>query len=176
MKNEYHIEGDIAIIKVKEGKNGLVDCLIDREDLELVDREGKSYWHMASNGKGKKYVLGYKIENGKRITLRLHRVVMGNPKGKVVDHIHGDTLDNRKKMLRVVTQVENMQNSPKPKNNKTGVKGLYYSTRDNCYYGGIWANKKYNHIGTWKPHQFEEAKKEMEKAYKRLHTYVQEVR
>lgn len=41
----------------------------------------------------------------------LHRLIMNAPKGKVVDHLNHNTLDCRKKNMRVVTQSENCKNS-----------------------------------------------------------------
>lgn len=175
MRNDFKTQGDTTIIFVRDGSLGFFECLIDTEDLDLVSRGCDTSWHMSDNGKGKKYVTGSKKTDGKSRTVKLHRIVMRAPKGKVVDHIEGNTLDNRKHMLRVVTQVENMQNSRKSKNNKSGVRGLYFHSRDNRWIGGIWANKRYYHIGTWKPEEFEVAKAGMEEAYKNLHKYVQEV-
>lgn len=40
----------------------------------------------------------------------LHRLIMEAPKGKVVDHLNHNTLDCRKKNLRIVSQTENCQN------------------------------------------------------------------
>jgi hypothetical protein len=74
--------------------------------------------------KYKELVLGHKIyvslmSNNKYYLLRedrkyIHRLVMGFiPKNLVVDHINGDTLDNRIENLRLVTYKENRQNTDK---------------------------------------------------------------
>jgi hypothetical protein len=176
VKNSYEVRGDITVIFVKKGKYGIYECLIDTEDLSKVDEGCDTNWHLSNNGKGKYYVVGSKRINGKPRTVKLHRVVTSAPKGKVVDHIKGNTLDNRKFMLRVVTQLENNQNSKMQYNNKSGVRGLYFHERDQVWIGQIWSNNKCHHIGSWKPDQFEVAKAEMEKARKKLHKYAQEVK
>jgi len=42
----------------------------------------------------------------------LHRYIFGEiPKGMVVDHINGDTLDNRRRNLRITTRAVNRSNN-----------------------------------------------------------------
>lgn len=43
---------------------------------------------------------------------RMHRVLLNPPHGKEVDHINGNTLDNRRDNLRVVTHAINGKNTP----------------------------------------------------------------
>lgn len=62
----------------------------------------------------------------KRGTISLHRWVMGNPIGLQIDHINRNTLDNRKSNLRIVTCQENSRNKGNYKNNKSGIKNIYY--------------------------------------------------
>lgn len=59
-----------------------------------------------------------------RKRVSLHRLVMGAPDGFDVDHINGDTLDNRKSNLRICSRSQNMANRKTNKNNKTGYKGV----------------------------------------------------
>ena len=49
-------------------------------------------------------------QHGKYRMIYLHRLIMGEPKGMVVDHINRDPLDNRKENLRVVTHQQNCCN------------------------------------------------------------------
>lgn len=55
----------------------------------------------------------------------LHRLLMGNPAGKDVDHINGDILDNRKDNLRAVSRSINNMNSPAI-HSSSGYRGVIF--------------------------------------------------
>jgi hypothetical protein len=59
-----------------------------------------------------------------RKTIVLARLLMGFPKGLMIDHINGDTLDNRKGNLRQATPRQNAQNSKKKTSNTSGFSGV----------------------------------------------------
>ena len=94
-------------IKLWKNSNELSDiyAVVDDEDYEkVVEAIGKRKWYVHDNGSTKDYAMsGCRRQS-------IHRVVMDNPKGMCVDHINGDTLDNRKQNLRICTKAQNSQN------------------------------------------------------------------
>ena len=46
-----------------------------------------------------------------------------------VDHISGDTSDNRKQNLRIVTIQDNMKNLQKKSNNTSGIRGVSFDKK-----------------------------------------------
>ncbi len=78
----------------------------------LLDYEDWVKWGTTTfirDNKG--YVINDTGKGDTRKVWNLHRELMGNPEGLVVDHINGDTLDNRRYNLRVCTVKENVRNS-----------------------------------------------------------------
>lgn len=66
-----------------------------------------------------------------------------------IDHINGNTTDNRLVNLRSVTHHENMMNRKTPKHNTTGFKGVSL-TRDGNYRATIHADGEFYHLGTFR--------------------------
>jgi hypothetical protein len=66
--------------------------------------------------------------DGKRHSTRVHTVILGKTaRGYVVDHINGDTLDNRRSNLRVVTQSRNMiDRHLRYRRNTSGIRGVWF--------------------------------------------------
>ena len=72
------------IFKIKGGS-----CLIDKDDLSKVNH---LKWYISKTADGHRYAKNIL----KRKSVYLHRLVTGAEKGQLVDHINGNTIDNRK--------------------------------------------------------------------------------
>jgi acid phosphatase class B len=115
----------------------------DKADEELVSQH---VWSTPPDGYVKEY--WQKKIDGKRIAkvVYMHRLIMNAQKGEIVDHINGDTRDNRRSNLRIVNKSHNALNSPKIRN-KTGYRCVGWSNKMQKYTSRIHVNKKSIHIG-----------------------------
>lgn len=102
------------------------DIIIDAEDLDKVSGCDWKVDKQALQKIGSVYfIFCYKKDRKTHADL-FHRKIMGfvSGDGRIVDHINGDTLDNRKCNLRECTRTENNQNARKRKDNTSGYKGV----------------------------------------------------
>ena len=94
---------------------------IDKEDWEEISKKyGKPY--LNQNG----YVVVQKMIDGKKKTLRVHRIIMNAQPGHEVDHINRYRTDNRRCNLRICTISENRRNSGNRRHNTSGYRGVSY--------------------------------------------------
>lgn len=93
-------------------------ALVDDEDFNLVN---ETEWFIS----GRKYASATKKVGGAWKAIYLHKVIMPSKGELVVDHINGDTLDNRKSNLRICTKHQNIINAGKRKDNSSGFRGVY---------------------------------------------------
>lgn len=116
-------------------------------DLEDAEKCKEHKWYLKQSAKGKVYVQ-------KRMgRIHLSHFVTGfvKEKGMVVDHINGDTLDNRKENLRIVTHQQNMMNQRVlPSNNTSGVIGVGWNKENSCWDAQIKYNQIMYHLGSYK--------------------------
>lgn len=111
--------------------------LVDNEDYFKLNIRNWHYFNGYAHGK---------INNK---TVRMHRLVMNLQVGDglEIDHINGNKLDNRKINLRIVTHMQNMWNTPRFKNSRTGYKGV--SERNGKFRVRISVNNKNVDLGQY---------------------------
>lgn len=84
--------------------------------------------------------------------IKIHRYILNCPKNLVVDHINGDTFDNRVSNIRICTVSDNNKNSCIRKGKKTSrYKGVYRRNnyKKNPFVVKMQVNNKYYHIGCY---------------------------
>ncbi|MGJ3351607.1 HNH endonuclease [Morganella sp. Je.2.23] len=64
-----------------------------------------------------------------------------------IDHINGNTSDNRIVNLRVATHAENMRNRKMPKTNTSGVKGVYWDREKRKWRAALMFDGKKKSVG-----------------------------
>lgn len=101
-------------------------ALVDASDLERV--QGFK-WYAVRQGccrRGKQYTYDTHIVCARinHRTTYLHRFLLDAPRGKVVDHVNGNPLDNRRANLRICERSQNNANSRVPSNSSSGYKGV----------------------------------------------------
>lgn len=113
-RNEFCIEGDVVWIKLTQGQ----ETCVDLEDWEKV----KGFkWCAVKSSRGTFYADTH---------VSLHALVLnkvGQGRGVIGDHKEGNTLDNRKFMLRLTTNSRNCAAGKRRKNNTSGYRGVWSS-------------------------------------------------
>lgn len=114
---------------------------IDAADALLV---APHHWYVTS-GKGRP---DYVVASLKGRAFYLHRFLMEAGPGMIVDHINGDTFDNRRANLRFVTHQQNMANSKRRRHN-TMYKGVQIRCDGKKWVARIQVDRKMIHLGSF---------------------------
>jgi hypothetical protein len=88
-----------------------------------------------------------KGRRGKKLSIRMHRQIVGCVKGMDVDHINGNTLDNRRGNLRICTRGENSRNQKTRSSNSSGYKGVSWDINREKWSARIMRDGKTVNIG-----------------------------
>ena len=121
-------------------------------------------YFIVDNETYKNYVEGYKFHfrngyihySGTKDGLKnkkLHRIIMDEPEGLMIDHINRIPLDNRKDNLRTVTNQQNMMNTGIRSDNTSGFTGVYWDKKKNKWEARITINGKKKFLGYFKDKQ-----------------------
>lgn len=149
-KNEWWEEDGYAVINVSSPVQPTATTKVDIEDVRYVldyrGRGGRLKWfaHNSSNKKG--YWGNYVVATDRKV--RLHRYVMRlDDPVLIIDHLNGDTLDNRKQNLRIITRSENNKNVRKRINNTSGYTGVQMNKRTGLWLATIWLHHNKFYLG-----------------------------
>jgi len=140
----------MEIKRFKDGSSPIALLKVGLREIAMVDMPfaflSNFNWSV-SKSRGLKYALHRKTINNKITFTYMHRVVAGALPGQVVDHINGDTLDNRKSNLRICSISQNGANRGKNKDNTSGYKGVTFHKGTKKWQAGIKIKGKYIYIG-----------------------------
>lgn len=114
-------------------------AIVDREDAEMLS----NFKWFSSKSKNHIYALCCLSGDTK---VQMHRMIMNCPDGYVIDHINGNSLDNRKANLRICTHAENCRNQKKMAGSKT-KKGVSYHKGNKRWRARIGVNQKQISLG-----------------------------
>lgn len=123
-------------IKLTQGKYAIVD----EDDFKTL-----SLFKWCAVKRGNK--LFYAQRRGGGGIIYMHREILKPILGMEVDHIDRNGLNNSRANLRICTHAENQRNQSKPKNNKSGVKGVFWDKERKKWCVQIRANGFTKHIG-----------------------------
>ena len=128
-----------AIIELhNKYKVKVAETIVDDKDYYKLKRY--SWWFNTNT-----YVVG-KIN---KKSLLLSRFIMNCPKNKIVDHINGNRLDNRKSNLRIITRAENAQNKLSKINGSSKYIGVSYNKNLSQWKASITYNRTEMYLGRY---------------------------
>ncbi len=114
-------------------------AIVDDQDYDKCVRHS---WRLKIDGRR-----SYAEATIGRKTIGLHRFVLNDPAGRLVDHINEDGLDCRRDNLRNCNQSQNMFNRGSQSNSKSGIKGVSWSATRNKWRADICAKGKKKTLG-----------------------------
>ena len=126
--------------------NEIVSTYINAEDYLIASRYN---WRIAKK-KLKYYVISGSFKKGTMIYL--HQLIFGDYDTKMeIDHIDGNSLNNMRSNLRLVTPQENVDNIRATRiDNQIGIRGIVYSNKRKAYQVDFSYHGKRYYVKPWK--------------------------
>ncbi len=138
----------MKLIPLRNRKKEIVAwAMVDDEDY---DRCAQFSWYLMGNGYVGRNTRQSEYVNGEIKRIYLHRFIMNTPVGMDTDHIDMDKLNNQRSNLRACTRAQNMFNCGPMTSNKSGAKGVSWSTKDRRWVAQIKIDGKQTRIGSYK--------------------------
>lgn len=127
------------------------EALIDTADLHLVQpwnwfARVRKDRHPPNNA----YAVRMDYDGPRPALVQMHSHILPPRAGLVIDHVNGDSLDNRRCNLRYATRAQNLANSLQA-TVKTGarLKGTRYIRASGRWIAQITKDKQVHHLGTF---------------------------
>lgn len=136
-----HLEetGGALIVPLTKGYSAIIDA----SDAWILTRK----WSVCARPGFPPYAIAGK---GKQ-RVSMHQILAGERSvGLVVDHKNGNSLDNRRDNLRIVTATQNVRNTKNSRRNRSGVRGVSYNAKSRAWAAEIRADGKYKWLGVYK--------------------------
>lgn len=148
IKNKYKIIGDY--VEIYKGK---YTAYLDLDDFNYFNKS-RIYFNRIPD---KDYVSLLTFKDGRKQSIS--RIILNeNSKNRVVDHINGNPLDNRKSNLRSISYNDNMKNKfTYSNNNSSNISGITYIKKKKIWVARIQVEGKRLFLGSSK--DFEKVKK-----------------
>ena len=128
----------MALIPLTQG----LFTIVDDDIFEYLNQ-----WKWYANKMGKKFRV---VRNLKPNKVYMHRVICPCHGDMEVDHINGDTLDNRRANLRACSHHQNSMNTQMHSDNASGVKGVWFHKKARKWQAGITVNAKSIYLGLFR--------------------------
>jgi HNH endonuclease/AP2 domain len=121
-------------------------AIVDEEDYERLSR---FRWRVDIRREPNRIGKPYAVRSLVRGMVRMHRDVIRAAPDKHVDHINGDTLDNRKANLRECNRSQNAANNRRA-TGASGFRGVYINRYGRLYRAEIKVRRKTIYLGRFK--------------------------
>jgi len=126
-------------IKIKNG----YEAIVDDADYEWISAYK---WHLVSSKAHYAETSIWDKKKKRSKCYKMHRMIAQPPKNRMIDHINGNKLDNRRCNLRFVTNSQNSMNRH-VNHSRSGYRGVHWMAERNKWAAQIMRNQKMYYIG-----------------------------